>query len=246
MRKTAIALALAATALASPALAAYQVTVHTAMTGVSFNANQSAGTLALFASGTNSASKATFTYNGTLNFSSTGAQNTTAAGDLNSAFFTTPANMSGYAKVYGPNGNVGYSNVNQAFNTQANFLASSGSVANYAWGSLYFFDSDVGNYGGQTLTITHDDGVSVYVNGSSTALAGFTAGPTSAITESVVLGAGVTSYRIVYGRQNGSPSVLQLSLSGAVPEPSTWAMMLLGFGVVGYSMRRRPKVSYAL
>ena len=26
-----------------------------------------------------------------------------------------------------------------------------------------------------------------------------------------------------------------------VPEPSTWAMMLLGFGAVGYTMRRRRK-----
>jgi hypothetical protein len=26
-----------------------------------------------------------------------------------------------------------------------------------------------------------------------------------------------------------------------VPEPSTWAMMLVGFGAVGYSMRRRPR-----
>lgn len=26
---------------------------------------------------------------------------------------------------------------------------------------------------------------------------------------------------------------------GAVPEPSTWAMMLIGFGAVGFSMRRR-------
>lgn len=26
---------------------------------------------------------------------------------------------------------------------------------------------------------------------------------------------------------------------GAVPEPGTWAMMLLGFGAIGYSMRRR-------
>jgi hypothetical protein len=25
----------------------------------------------------------------------------------------------------------------------------------------------------------------------------------------------------------------------AVPEPTTWAMMLIGFGAVGYSMRRR-------
>lgn len=28
-------------------------------------------------------------------------------------------------------------------------------------------------------------------------------------------------------------------LAGAVPEPATWAMMMLGFGVVGLSMRRR-------
>jgi len=31
--------------------------------------------------------------------------------------------------------------------------------------------------------------------------------------------------------------------TGAVPEPATWAMMLLGFGGVGYSLRRRTKVS---
>ena len=28
---------------------------------------------------------------------------------------------------------------------------------------------------------------------------------------------------------------------GAVPEPGTWAMMLLGFGAIGFSMRRRRK-----
>ena len=27
--------------------------------------------------------------------------------------------------------------------------------------------------------------------------------------------------------------------AAAVPEPGTWAMMLLGFGAVGFSMRRR-------
>jgi hypothetical protein len=35
--------------------------------------------------------------------------------------------------------------------------------------------------------------------------------------------------------------VFQLS-PGVVPEPATWAMMLVGFGAVGYSMRKRPKV----
>jgi len=30
--------------------------------------------------------------------------------------------------------------------------------------------------------------------------------------------------------------------ASAVPEPTTWGMMLLGFGAMGYSMRRRSKV----
>ncbi len=29
---------------------------------------------------------------------------------------------------------------------------------------------------------------------------------------------------------------------GAVPEPSTWALMILGFGLMGYGLRRRQKV----
>ncbi|WP_294197593.1 PEPxxWA-CTERM sorting domain-containing protein [uncultured Sphingomonas sp.] len=33
--------------------------------------------------------------------------------------------------------------------------------------------------------------------------------------------------------------------SAAVPEPATWAMMILGFGVVGYVMRRRPAARFA-
>jgi PEP-CTERM motif len=44
-----------------------------------------------------------------------------------------------------------------------------------------------------------------------------------------------------------TPGVLQI-LSGqlqAVPEPSTWAMMLLGFGAIGFSMRRRPRATLA-
>jgi hypothetical protein len=32
---------------------------------------------------------------------------------------------------------------------------------------------------------------------------------------------------------------LSFAATSAVPEPTTWAMMLLGFGAVGYSMRQR-------
>ena len=31
----------------------------------------------------------------------------------------------------------------------------------------------------------------------------------------------------------------------AVPEPSAWALMIFGFGLVGYTMRRRSKVVFS-
>ena len=40
-----------------------------------------------------------------------------------------------------------------------------------------------------------------------------------------------------------------IAFAQAVPEPATWAMMLLGFGAVGYSMRRRKanvRIAYAV
>jgi hypothetical protein len=40
---------------------------------------------------------------------------------------------------------------------------------------------------------------------------------------------------------NGALSITPVGLSGAVPEPATWAMMLLGLGGIGFAMRRRSK-----
>jgi hypothetical protein len=41
----------------------------------------------------------------------------------------------------------------------------------------------------------------------------------------------------------GVAALQNVRVTSAIPEPTTWAMMLIGFGAVGYSMRRR-KVSY--
>jgi hypothetical protein len=50
----------------------------------------------------------------------------------------------------------------------------------------------------------------------------------------------------IYGLRlySGQPAfeVDNVTFSGAVPEPATWAMMILGFGLVGASMRRRSSV----
>ena len=48
---------------------------------------------------------------------------------------------------------------------------------------------------------------------------------------------GTTGANSIQLNQSGfSNSIL---IGGGVPEPATWAMMLLGFGAVGFSMRRR-------
>lgn len=51
--------------------------------------------------------------------------------------------------------------------------------------------------------------------------------------------------------QNSAFEFDNVSLTAAVPEPATWAMMILGFGLVGSAMRRRKpavaaQVSYAV
>ena len=38
-------------------------------------------------------------------------------------------------------------------------------------------------------------------------------------------------------------SITLTSLAGAVPEPATWAMLVLGFGVMGGAMRSRTRKS---
>lgn len=40
---------------------------------------------------------------------------------------------------------------------------------------------------------------------------------------------------------NGNVLLGGLSLTRAVPEPATWALMLLGFGGIGFAMRRRTR-----
>lgn len=45
---------------------------------------------------------------------------------------------------------------------------------------------------------------------------------------------------------SGVASYAQASAIGAVPEPATWAMMILGFGIAGAAMRRRRNPALAL
>lgn len=54
---------------------------------------------------------------------------------------------------------------------------------------------------------------------------------------SIALDKITTRYQSIAPSINGSDS--GIGIPGAVPEPSTWALMILGFGTVGMALRRR-------
>lgn len=234
---TAALASVALTAIAAPAEAAvlngtFQVTVST---GVTNGAGIDTATFTGF-SGANTA-RATFTYTGPLDFSNTAAQSG-VNGDKNSAFGFNAGNISGFSG----SGTVTYNGTQVAnFSGVENFIQSSGSAAGQPYASFYTFS--LGNVAaGTTLTLTHDDGAALFQNGAR--VGNTVSGPTGAVTESVRF-TNSGNVTLNYSRQNSTPSILTVS---AVPEPATWAMMLVGFGMVGAVSRRRRsavKVTYA-
>ncbi|WP_338665612.1 PEP-CTERM sorting domain-containing protein [Pararoseomonas sp. SCSIO 73927] len=204
----------------------YKIAVTTGLIGSGF---ETLSTPPAFSGATASA---TFTYTGDLNFSNPAPQNAPSKppGDLNSAFGFTAANVSGY----GGSGIVTYQGTDVArFSTEARFLSSSGSVAGYGYGSHYSITLGA-LVAGTTLTITHDDGISLYRDGVR--VLGGISGPTNVVTDTFSnLAAG--SYKLYYSRQNGTPSVLQV----AVPEPTSLALFGAGLLGLGYVRRRNNK-----
>ncbi len=77
------------------------------------------------------------------------------------------------------------------------------------------------------VTITHDDGASLYLNGSMTPLIG-SAAPTSAIPSTGVLPSGSHSLDLGYVESNGAPSDLIGTGLTPTPEPSSIRLMALG------------------
>lgn len=84
---------------------------------------------------------------------------------------------------------------------------------------------DLTNFGGSNSSGTTLDGVDLLGDGTS-----------SLFVSNGTGGTGATS-TFGYITQFTTGSV-----AGAVPEPATWLMMILGFGGIGFSMRRRSKV----
>lgn len=82
---------------------------------------------------------------------------------------------------------------------------------------------------------------SVLLNGQAF---GLSASNTQALLTSALVNAGVNTLEINFDVLNVTKVAgFQGDISASVPEPATWGLMILGFGLIGGALRRRQKVS---
>ena len=110
-------------------------------------------------------------------------------------------------------------------------------------GDIFTLTGTASLMSGETFTVTHDDGVSFYVNGAL--LNTTTADPTSSVGEmAIYTGPDLASanFEVVYGECCDSPADLKTNLPAAstVPEPSTFLLVLPGIALLlGLGLTRR-------
>lgn len=111
---------------------------------------------------------------------------------------------------------------------------------NGTFGTLLEFTGQVTVTNGMVFNVTHDDGLTLVIGGLDL---GFNPGPTGPVTTPITYTgpSGTFAFQLVYGECCGGPAVLQVDLpfTAGVPEPSTYALMFGGLGLVGWIGRRR-------
>ena len=135
--------------------------------------------------------------------------------------------------------------------TIGTWLATGGATVGAPHGTLMLTDSEdntviratgtVSVTTGEKFTAGHDDGLILTIGGKTVIDApGATA---FVITTSTYTGpSGNQKYTLTYGECCTAPAVLNVDLPfRAIPEPSTWAMMLAGFAGLGLVAFRRSR-----
>jgi PEP-CTERM motif len=194
-----------------------------------------------FTSGTNADSSnpvihttpsASFTYTGTLDWQVTGSQ-----GSPNLAGTFVAFSGGSITHYTGTIAEATFLSTNPATGVSLSSIGDSGT------GSTSFFQiMGSGTFRGGA--ITHDDGASVYLDGNPIAVVSQPV-ETSAELGTFVTTPGPHTFTIDYVEGNGAPSQLTF-MTTAVPEPSTWAMMILGFcGIGAMTFRRRKSAALA-
>lgn len=112
-------------------------------------------------------------------------------------------------------------------------------TSNGALGLSWLDANRTNNGGAHSYTVTvNGDVIGVYTSGFS----GFTA---KSVTFNGLTGQSYTvAFNGIYGGSDTASFIDNVALA-VVPEPATWAMLLAGFGLVGFAMRRRSRTTVA-
>jgi len=161
-----------------------------------------------------------------------------------------PAGATAGATFLAPSNPLSFTGDTTASYTLGGFLASGGATnVNFFGGAtagdnlnstLMEVTGSVTVTSGETFGVGHDDGFSLRIGGWLDS----TPGPTSFIVTPVTYTgpSGTFAFKLAYGECCGPPAFLTVDLPlSSVPEPSTWAMMGLGFaglGFFGYRARK--------
>jgi hypothetical protein len=109
----------------------------------------------------------------------------------------------------------------------------------YGFGADFVGDINAPTAGKYTFDFGADDAAYLFLNGGSTAVASFVGGNDLCCSGApkpvtLTLSAGANPFEIQYANEFANQAAIVFQ---PVPEPATWAMMLLGVGLIGGGMR---------
>ncbi|MGC8468621.1 MAG: PEP-CTERM sorting domain-containing protein [Acetobacteraceae bacterium] len=170
---------------------------------------------------------ATFTYTGPIDFINNAPNN-----GQNTSLNTFADFFGSYTS--------GISNfVSLSSQTEAQFLATTMSLEGFQYNTYMTLSGTYTASSGTQVSVSHDDGASLYTGANNANTVFTSASPTSEVTNTGLVPAGSDSpFTLVYVESNGSPADLTMS----VPEPGSLAMLGLGLVMFGFVLRRRRNV----
>ena len=121
-------------------------------------------------------------------------------------------------------------------------VALDGDIVNGDFGSIDISGATYPNGHGTIAVCLFEANGSCTGNGDGIALGDTFSGTFTLLYDASLTSLDLSGFVVRYQSMGATGQLSSTGSVGEVPEPATWAMMLLGMGGIGYSMRRRRKL----